>query len=556
MVHKGGDFGARHQIGRREFMRVMTAAGATTLLPAGSPRHAVAQSRGTTMVIAAPATPQSLDHEYDVSLGTIDAVGALYDNLLEYEKIPDPLVPAARREDTSVHTDKPYNLALRGKLAEKWEISSDGRMARFHLRPGVKSNWGNELTAEDVKWTWDRKLGLTGLGPFQTSVLNIKKPEQIKVEGKYIVSFAVPQPSPLLLKQMVNLSNPVYDQAKCKQMATKDDPWARKFLDNETAGFGSYTVAQLVRGQQAVFKARPDYYRGKPYMDTVIMKEVPTSASRVSLLQRGDVDIAQFLQPLEYITVSKSPSVAIDAVAASFAIWIELNAKIKPFDNVKVRQAMNYAIPRDEILKTVFQGYADKQTGCIPSIYPNFTNKYWTYDTDRDKAKALLREAGLEQGFKTSLSYNAGDPVQELISILYQTSLRNIGVEITLNKVPAATFYDRVTKRSEPMIFYLDSPWVPDPGYSNQLYFHSASYVNYSNYVNKEVDRLIEAGLRTTDPKERQVTYDTVQRIVMGEAPWGFIVYPKYVLARRSDLKGFTYYTSNNLRFQDFSREA
>ena len=319
MVHKGGDFGARHQIGRREFMRVMTAAGATTLLPAGSPRHAVAQSRGTTMVIAAPATPQSLDHEYDVSLGTIDAVGALYDNLLEYEKIPDPLVPAARREDTSVHTDKPYNLALRGKLAEKWEISSDGRMARFHLRPGVKSNWGNELTAEDVKWTWDRKLGLTGLGPFQTSVLNIKKPEQIKVEGKYIVSFAVPQPSPLLLKQIVNLSNPVYDQAKCKQMATKDDPWARKFLDNETAGFGSYTVAQLVRGQQAVFKARPDYYRGKPYMDTVIMKEVPTSASRVSLLQRGDVDIAQFLQPLEYIAVSKSPSVAIDAVAASFA---------------------------------------------------------------------------------------------------------------------------------------------------------------------------------------------------------------------------------------------
>jgi len=238
MVHKGGDFGARHQIARREFMRVMTAAGATTFLPAGSPRHAVAQSRGTTMVIAAPATPQSLDHEYDVSLGTIDAVGALYDNLLEYEKIPDPLVPAARREDTSVHTDKPYNLALRGKLAEKWEISSDGRMARFHLRPGVKSNWGNELTAEDVKWTWDRKLGLTGLGPFQTSVLNIKKPEQIKVEGKYIVSFAVPQPSPLLLKQMVNLSNPVYDQAKCKQMATKDDPWARKFLDNETAGFG------------------------------------------------------------------------------------------------------------------------------------------------------------------------------------------------------------------------------------------------------------------------------------------------------------------------------
>src|SRR5438128_1007523 len=192
MVHKGGDFGARHQIGRREFVRVMTAAGATTVLPAGSPRHAVAQSRGTTMVIAAPATPQSLDHEYDVSLGTIDAVGALYDNLLEYEKIPDPLVPAARREDTSVHTDKPYNLALRGKLAEKWEISSDGRMARFHLRPGVKSNWGNQRTADDVKWTRDRKRGLTRPGPFHTSVVNMKKPE-----------FPIPGPLDVLSRELV-----------------------------------------------------------------------------------------------------------------------------------------------------------------------------------------------------------------------------------------------------------------------------------------------------------------------------------------------------------------
>src|SRR3989442_10666087 len=99
----------------------MTAAGPTTFWPAGSPGSAGAQSRGTTMVIAAPATPQSLDHEYDVSLGTIDAVGALYDNLLEYEKIPDPLVPAARREDTRVHTHKPYNPALRGKPAPAGE---------------------------------------------------------------------------------------------------------------------------------------------------------------------------------------------------------------------------------------------------------------------------------------------------------------------------------------------------------------------------------------------------------------------------------------------------
>jgi peptide/nickel transport system substrate-binding protein len=507
-----------------------------------------------TMVIAAPATPQSLDHEFDVSLGTIDSVGGLYDNLLEYEKVPDKNAPEALREDISVHTDRPYNLALKGKLAEKWEVSPDGMVGRFTLRQGVKSNWGNELTAEDVKWTWDRKLHLSGLGPFQTGVLGITKEEQIQVDSKYVISFHVPKPNPLLLKQMVNLSNPVYDATKCKQVASSDDPWAHKFLENNTAGFGPYVVSQLTRGQQAVFKARADYYRGKPYMDTVIFKEVPTSATRLSLLQGGSVDIAQFLQPLEYITLTKAPGVKVDAVPASFAIWIELNAKIKPFDNVKVRQALNYALPRDEILKTVYQSLADKQTGCIPKIYPDFTDKFWNYDTDLDKAKALLSEAGMAQGFNSVLSYNAGDPVQEPIAILYQTSLRKIGVEITLNKVPAATFYDFVTKREQPMIFYLDSPWVPDPGYSTQLYFNSKSYVDYSNYVNPEVDQLIKSGLETLDPNTRLETYTKVQQIVMSEAPWGFIAWPRYVLARRANLKGFTYYTSNNLRFQDFHR--
>ena len=541
------------ELTRRSVIKGAVAVGASGVVTGTASTASAAAAAGHSLVIAAPATPQSLDHEYDVSLGTIDAVGALYDNLLEYAKIPDPDDAEARREDIAVHPGKPYNLNLVGKLAEKWEVSADGTVGRFTLRQGVKSNWGNELTAEDVKWTWDRKLNLHGLGPFQTGVLNIFHEDQIKVDGRYVVSFHLPKPNPLLLKQMVNLSNPVYDQTKCKQ-ETVDNDWAHKFLENNSAGFGPYEVAQLVRGQQAVYQGRADYYRGKPYMDTVIFKEVPTSATRLSLLQGGSVDIAQFLQPLEYVTLKKARGAAIDAVRASYAVWIELNAKMKPFDNAKVRQAMNYALPRVETLKTVFQGLADKQTGCIPEIYPDFTAQFWQYDTDLAKAKALLAEVGLKSGFKTTLSYNAGDPVQEPIAILYQTSLRKIGVEIVLNKVPAATFYDFVTKREQPMIFYRDSPWVPDPGYSTQLYFNSKSYVDYSNYVNPEVDSLIKSGLATIDAKRRKEIYTKVQQIIMGEAPWGFIAWPRYVLARRANLKGFTYYTSNNLRFQDFSR--
>jgi peptide/nickel transport system substrate-binding protein len=284
------------------------------------------------------------------------------------------------------------------------------------------------------------------------------------------------------------------------------------------------------------------------------MKEVPTSSSRLSLLQGGAVDIAQFLQPRELQALKGVNAVAVDAVNASYAIWLELNADMKPFDNVDVRRAFNYAIPQDEIIRTIYYGYADKQTAPMPYIYPMVDTSFFDYDLNLDKAKELLAKAGLASGFETTISYNAGDPTQEPIALLIQTSLRKVGINVTLEKLPAGVFYEAVTKRQKPVIFYLDSPWTPDPGYSMYLYFNQKSYVDYSNYKNDHVDQLITEGLETLDDKIRMEKYKEVQKILMGEAPWGFLAYPKYTLARKANLKGFTYYTSNNLRFQDFSR--
>jgi peptide/nickel transport system substrate-binding protein len=534
-------------------------AGATLAGSAALPRALVdtaSAAASNTLVIAAPATPQSLDCNFDVSLGTFEAVAALYDNLLEFKKIPDPKQPGASREDIADHPNMPAGLAIQGKLAESFELDPAGKFIRFQLRKGVKSNWGNELTAEDVKWTWDRKFGLGAIGAFYLSTLGLENKDGVKVEGKYTVSINLDHPNPLLAKLQPNLYAPIYDSTKCKEVSNADDPWARKFIENNSAGFGPYRLDQLQRGQQAVFKARDDYWQGKPAMDTVVFREVPTSATRASLLQGGAVDIAQYLQPLEIIKLRSQKDVAVDSVDASFMIWLELNAQIEPFGNPKVRQAMNYAFPQEQVLKTVFQGLATPLNGCMPNIYPGFSDKFFSYKFDPDKAKALLKEAGLSSGFKTSLAYNAGDPVQEPIAILYQTALRDVGVELELKKIPPATFYNTVSERKQPMIFYVDSPWCPDVGYSMTLYFNSKSFINYSNYKSDDVDALIRDTARTNDQSQRLTMMIKAQEIVMSEAPWTFIAYPGYHFARRANLKGFTYYTSNNIRFQDFSREA
>lgn len=539
---------------RRDFLKWTSLMAGTAVMPRvlSMPR-AYAQA-GSTIVVAAPATPQSLDCNFDVSLGTFEAIAALYDGLLGFAKMPDPGVPSAMREDTSFYPDKPGNVNMVGKLAESWELDPSGKRVVFKLRQGVKSNWGNELTAEDVRWTWNRAFELGALGAFYTAVSGLKRPEDVKVEDKYVVSFNTDDPNPLLLKIHTNLYTPVYDSTKCKEMGGTDDPWARKFIENESAGFGPYRLQQLTRGQQAVFQAREDYYGGKPAIETVVFKEVPTSASRVQLLQGGAVDIAQYLQPLEIISLKNAPNVAVETVPASFMIWIELNAKIAPFDNVDVRRAMNYAFPQQDVLKAVYQGLASPLNGCMPNIYPGFTGDHFVYSYNLEKAKELLKKAGLESGFKTSLSYNAGDPVQEPIAIIYQSALKNLGIEVELNKVPAGSFYNFVTERKQPMIFYVDSPWCPDPGYSLTLYFDSKSYVNYSNYANAEVDKLLAAASATADETVRLDVTKKAQAIIMDEAPWTFVAYPNYTMARKADLKGWTYYTSNNVRFQDFSR--
>jgi peptide/nickel transport system substrate-binding protein len=208
------------------------------VLPASMGSRALSAAAGSsTLVIATPATPQSLDCNFDGSLGTIEAIAALYDNLLEFRKVPDPGNPQVSREDIADHPDLPAGVAVQGKLAQSFELDPAGKYIRFQLRQGVKSNWGNELTAEDVKWTWDRKFALGALGAFFLSTLGLENKDGVKVEGKYTVSINLDNPNPLLAKLQPNLYNPIYDSTKCKQESNADDRWARKFLENNSALF-------------------------------------------------------------------------------------------------------------------------------------------------------------------------------------------------------------------------------------------------------------------------------------------------------------------------------
>ncbi|GGB09231.1 ABC transporter substrate-binding protein [Allosediminivita pacifica] len=540
---------------RRAFLgrsAAFAAATGSTSLSLGLAGARPAEAQAKPLVIAAPATPQSLDSEFDGSLGTLDMIGCLYDSLVAFETVPDPEIEGVMREDVTDYPDLPGGVKITGKLAESWEVAEDSSWAEFKLREGVLSNWGNELTAEDVVYTWERKFALGAIGGFFTKLLGMSGPENVTAVDTYTVRFELPQPNPLLMKLQLNLYNNILDGTKCREMATEDDPWARDFIANDSAGFGPYRLANLVRGQQAVLVGREDYWNGMPAIQQVVYREVPTSATRSSLVRGGAVDIALVLQPLEIEQLAQTQGVKVASIEASPMFWVELNTEFAPFDQVAVRQAMNYAFPKEQVIETIYRGTADPMTGPMPAIYPGFKPTA-DYRQDLERARALLAEAGLADGFETSLAYNAGDPIQEPMAILYQTALREIGVELSLRKIPAGTYFNEVSGRTQPMIFFTDTPWCPDPGYSMQLYFDSATFSNYSNYANERVDELLRAASLSPDNAERFKMMAEAQDIIGEEAPWVFIGYPKFTVTMRENVEGLTYYTSNNLRFQDFS---
>lgn len=538
---------------RRLALKATAAAGASMLAP-WSMGSAFAADRARTLAIAAPATPLSLDVENSLSLGTIDTVGAFYDYLIGFNTIPDPKVPSVYREDLTANPALPGSYNLKGMLAERWEFAPDGKSVRFVLRKGVVSNWGNPLTAHDVKYTFDRKFEVKGAGAFMTFVMGLPDKDAVVVEDEHVVSFRLEKPNPILMIVCGHLANPIFDSVKCKQMATADDPWARKFLDTHVAGFGPYDLKEITRGQQIVAVARKDYHGDKPFFETVIFREVPASATRLQLLQGGAVDIAQNLAPTEMKSLAASPKATVTSVEASQMLWIELNTAFKPLDDIKVRRALNYAMPKDEVVATVLQGYGKKMTAFMPDFYPGATSQFYDYEFDIEKAKSLLAEAGFKDGFSTTLAYNAGDPIEEPIAIMYQTALKKIGVTIELKKLPAGTFFDSLVKRTEPMIFNLDAPWTPDPGFALNLYFQSGSFIDFSNYKNPKVDELIKQSLSTLVETERLAATEEAQKILAEEAPWTLIANPGFHLAHGKDIGGIVYYTSNRLNFQDYKR--
>lgn len=501
-------------------------ASAPTSAPAQSGQAAAKAEKVLTIGVAGDI--ETIDPPFGAATRANETIKNIYDQPLRY----------ARKS-----TGEGYEIAdvtkVEGSAWESFTIDPDGVTVRVKVRPGTKfTKSGNEVTADDVAYKFERSFGVKAGTQWIANTVGIFDMNQIKVDGKNDVTIKLKDPTPLFGPLMRDQDFGMEDSKAVKSKASADDPWATKWMAKNDAGSGEYFMESWTPGVEMVLRANKDYWAGPAYFDKVVIKIVPSAADRVLLLRQGAIDIAEDLTLDEIEGLRGSPGVKILSIPSRNQILFGLNNSLPPFNNVKVRQALSYAVPYDQIVKDVFKGQALAGKGAWPQRAQFHDSSTFPYTYDPEKAKALLAEAGA-QNLKFQLAIRQGQMDMEQLAVVLQNAFRQVGVDMEIQKVAPAVFQEKLAKREHVAWMQPSLSYVDDPFYHLFLWYKTDTVINWFKYSNKRVDEITEALRTELDPKKRETLAKEAQKIINSEAP---ALYPgelNYVLAMRDNIDGF-----------------
>lgn len=530
-----------------------------TPAPAGSEDSGEASApttdgEGKTMVVAIPDTPPNIDHavgaattvQYMLLANCMDC-GSNFKFVTSPED-PDCQIPTGYTPDDIVPC-----------LLESWELSEDGSECTYHIRQGVKSAYGNELTSADYAWKFDRHIAMGAVGNVWMVAENVVKDGKVNYEIIDKYTFKVKSEGSNALHEIITsgMFDQVWDSTEAQAHATADDPWATEYINRTACGFGPYYVTEWKAGEQIVIEANPNYFAPLD-ITKVIFLVVPENANRVAMLESGEIDMALELsnQEIDYLEgVSGVKTINITSNAHDLLI---MNEKVcEPFSDVKVRQAVNYAIPHDDIIKTAYFGQASQQASVGARLFGQSVDKSeWIYSYDLDKAKALMAESAYPDGFSVELYYNADWPAHESAALLLQKSLANIGIKVDLRATPAGTYDTQSRTYQLPMAIIHEYAALPNLAFEMTLHYLSTelggAYGAFGYYSSKTTDDLLLAAAGTAD--QAQYVHDAEINI-MNDAAYGWMVDTNYTCAIRDNINGFNWDDSMGTYFKMMTKD-
>jgi peptide/nickel transport system substrate-binding protein len=504
--------------------------------------------RADQLMVAAATTPPSLDWELVFGKEVYDHVFNLNDRLTRWKQVPAPDEPGGY--DLAWQAEN-FEELTEPRMAESWEITNGGRTYTFSLRKGWPSHAGNEFTAADVKWTFDRSFALHGISSYYNELAKIERPDDVKVLDRYTVRIELGEPGPDLLLTMSEFWRAIVDSKLAQSHASSADPWAKGWMKTHDVGFGPYKLAELSPGRQVVWEAHKEH-PFPPLLDRITFRQVPESSARLAMLTSGDAQVAQYLLPADMQRVRTGDELRLWNFQGYVIHSCALNTKFPPLDDVRVRRALSYATPYQRIIDQVYRGFAGPAYGPLSDHAAGFDPNLSPFTYDPERARRLLREAGHPNGFRTTLAYSAAEPLGEPVGIQLRSAFRDVGVTLDLQALPASTYTDALFHGERPIFFQSFGADSPDPAYALGVFYQSNSSNNWSGYKSAATDAcLASAGRPQLTWGQRVEEHKRCVKIIADDAPWLWIAQPGFQVNTRRDVTGINWYAGEAV---DWSR--
>jgi peptide/nickel transport system substrate-binding protein len=490
-----------------------------------------------TLRIACRAVPTGVDREQPsaiVQVENVDAHLQLYEPLLTWR--------GSSPSDAGLKSGR----ELCGLAAERWEQATDGKTYRVVLRKGVYSAFDNELTAEDVEWTWNRSLALGTVGAWIGGNAGLSSPDQVRSVGRYEVEFQLEQPTTILPQLLTVIAPTVFDSTEAKRKASASDPWALGWLLHNSAGYGPYvTDGESIGGDGYRLVRNPRYWKNDLVYDEIEYIAVPEPAERLKALRSGDVDIA-----IDLLNPEPFSDTIVYSVPSTFDVKLGMNCARPPFDKREVRRAVAQAIPYSKILADVYGGKAVAMRSTIAdTVEGYFPARTWQYRPGI--ARKLLENHPPNQ--MVELCHYNQAPGIDMIAEIIREALCGVGLETKVVILSHEEYIDRTRGRTADMFLAHGAPLCNDARYAlgNHLNSPLGGVLDRTGYANAEIDRLLRASLAEMDDGRRRSLLAEVQRLGMEEVPYVPLAQEAFVFAARESVGGYRWYPYSRIRCRD-----
>ncbi|MCL4367960.1 MAG: ABC transporter substrate-binding protein [Actinobacteria bacterium] len=425
-------------------------------------------------------------------------------------------------------------------LAEKWELASDNVTWTFHLRDGATFSDGKPVTADDVVYSLERARGKTSsYSSFFSSIASVKSPDPRTV----VITTA--QPYAALLPTLAFFPASIVPKA-----VVEKDP---KAFGDRPVGSGPYAVSSWERGTKLVLTKNQYFKMGSgPYLDGVEFVRVPEANTRLLQLEAGDLDVVRPVPFTSLATYEHNPDFGVLTPTIMRVDWLVLNVKRDPFTDVKIRQAINYAIDKEAIIKSLYAGFGSPANSILPKV-PGWDESVTGYSHDLAKAKQLMAESTRPNGFKATLTFWTGEDTSPQLAQVVKQNLAAIGIDVTIQSYEFTAAMDKASK-GEIDIFqgYITSD-LADADELATLVFDPNAGTNslFSFWDNAQATALNNSAKGEMDLVKRKQMYVDAQNIAVTDAPFVPLIYPTDAAVRSKAVQGLSILPTSNYRLEE-----